>query len=117
MGKLGTLRPSLGTSAPRLGYAQGDTRAQDKSRDQLAPWRAWYKTARWTKLRRAILVRDLFTCQMCGRVSASGMTVDHIRPHRGNETLFWDERNLQVLCSSPCHSKHKQAQERAEPLT
>src|SRR3569832_196419 len=111
--KLGSLKPALGGIAPRLGYASGDTKAQDRSRDQLAPWRAWYKTTRWTKLRQQILLRDLYTCQMCGRLGSTGMVVDHIKPHRGSEHLFWDETNLQTLCASPCHSKHKQQQERA----
>ena len=113
MAKLSALRPQLGSIAPSLGYAQGDERAADKARDQMAPWRAWYKTARWVKLRQRILRRDLYTCAMCRRIASTGMVVDHIQPHRGNETLFWSETNLQVLCGSPCHSKHKQQQERA----
>ena len=44
-----------------------------------------------------------------------GMVVDHKKPHRGSAALFWSEGNLQVLCASPCHSKHKQTLERAEP--
>jgi 5-methylcytosine-specific restriction protein A len=114
MPKLTALRPTLGSIAPSLGYIPGDTKAQDKSRDQFAPWRAWYKTTRWTKLRQVILLRDLYTCQMCGRISTTGMVVDHKAPHRGNAALFWSEANLQVLCSSPCHSKHKQALERSQ---
>jgi 5-methylcytosine-specific restriction endonuclease McrA len=113
MAKLTALKPSLGNIAPRLGYASGDEKAQDKSRNQLAPWRAWYKTTRWTKLRQTILLRDLYTCAMCGRIASTGMVVDHIKPHRGSAALFWSEANLQVLCGSPCHSKHKQQQERA----
>lgn len=113
MAKLSALKPQLGGLASALGYAQGDEKAQDKSRNQLAPWRAWYKTARWVKLRQAILLRDLYTCKTCGRVASTGMVVDHVKPHRGSETLFWSEANLQVLCGSPCHSKHKQQQERS----
>ena len=30
--------------------------------------------------------------------------VDHIRPHRGDPVLFWDEKNWQSLCKS-CHDK------------
>lgn len=30
--------------------------------------------------------------------------VDHIKPHRGDETLFWDRANWQPLCK-PCHDK------------
>lgn len=36
-------------------------------------------------------------------------TVDHIRDHKGNWTVFTDEGNLQSLCHS-CHSR-KTAQE------
>jgi 5-methylcytosine-specific restriction protein A len=39
-------------------------------------------------------------CAMCmneGRVEAAAV-VDHIRPHGGNEALFWDAGNLQSLC-------------------
>jgi 5-methylcytosine-specific restriction protein A len=100
--------------APAIGYAQGDAKAGDKERNQLAPWRSWYKTARWLKLRQVILLRDLYTCQMCGRMGSTGMVVDHVKPHRGSERLFWSESNLQVLCASPCHSQHKQALERAD---
>ena len=30
--------------------------------------------------------------------------VDHIRPHRGDPILFWDESNWQSLCKA-CHDK------------
>ena len=30
--------------------------------------------------------------------------VDHIIPHKGDEALFWDEDNLQSLCT-PCHNQ------------
>lgn len=30
--------------------------------------------------------------------------VDHIKPHRGDEQLFWDRANWQPLCK-PCHDK------------
>ncbi|HEU4986875.1 MAG TPA: HNH endonuclease signature motif containing protein [Rhizobiaceae bacterium] len=113
MPKLSNLKPSLSTLPPRLGYAPGDEKARDKQRAQTQHWRAWYKTARWQKLRWSILVRDLFTCQRCKRV-ASGKGeahVDHIRPHRGNETLFWSADNLQCLCA-PCHNSAKQSEER-----
>ena len=40
-----------------------------------------------------------------------GNTVDHIVPHRGDETLFWDDRNLQTL-TKECHDKYKASEER-----
>lgn len=79
-----------------------------------APWRKWYKTARWQKLRLSILLRDLFTCRMCLRVegNTSRLVCDHIQPHRGDERLFWDASNLQCLCSA-CHDGAKQREEQA----
>jgi 5-methylcytosine-specific restriction protein A len=114
MGKLKALPPRVQLQAPRLGFVQGDAKAADRARNTANSWRAWYKTKRWEETRQRVLVRDLFTCAMCSRMSATGMVVDHIRAHRGNEALFWDEGNLQVLCASPCHNKHKQQIERAE---
>ena len=91
-----------------------DRQAYDRSRDE-QPWRKWYKTARWQKLRWSILVRDLFTCQWlgCGLVEAdtSQLVADHRDPHRGDERLFWEPRNLWTLCK-PCHDSRKQRVER-----
>lgn len=79
-----------------------------------APWRRWYKTARWQKLRWAVLVRDLFRCARCGRIEAdtARLVADHKVPHRGDERLFWDADNLQCLCKA-CHDGVKQAEEQA----
>lgn len=30
--------------------------------------------------------------------------VDHIKPHRGDQRLFWDEDNWQALCKE-CHDR------------
>ena len=81
------------------------------------PWKAWYKTARWRRLREQVLIRDAYTCRSCGRVLAGkspepdSPVVDHIQAHRGNEALFWSEANLQAICKSPCHDQRKQAEE------
>ena len=42
-------------------------------------------------------------CESAGRVTAA-TDVDHVIPHRGDETLFWREDNWQPLCK-PCHSR------------
>ena len=80
------------------------------------PWKAWYKLARWRDLRLRIFRRDLYTCQRprCGRVevNTSLLVCDHVRPHRGDVRLFWDETNLQTLCKS-CHDTIKQREEQA----
>lgn len=88
----------------------------ERERDASAPWRRWYKTARWQKLRMKILIRDLFTCQMagCGRIEGdtSKLVCDHIDAHRGDERKFWDEANLQCICKH-CHDSLKQSEEQA----
>ena len=106
MPRLRTLPGRLETLKPRLTVlASGD-----KGRVQAAPWREWYNTTRWRKLRLAIFKRDMFTCQWpgCGRVEGdtSQLVADHREPHRGDERLFWDEGNLQTLCK-PCHDGPK----------
>ena len=71
-GKLSNLKPSLSTLAPRLGYAPGDEKARDRQRRDTQPWRTWYKTARWERLRKQVLVRDLYTCQRTGELWMHG---------------------------------------------
>lgn len=113
MAKLTTLKSRLSPLRSKLSAPSG-RQAYDADRDR-QDWRRWYKTARWQALRYAVLTRDLFTCQWpgCGRVEAdtSRLVADHRRAHRGDEKLFWDERNLQTLCK-PCHDSRKQRQER-----
>ena len=81
------------------------------------PWRAKYASKRWQALRLVVLARDHYTCRHCRRVcpgkspAPDSPVVDHVRPHRGDDRLFWAETNLQVLCKSPCHDQHKQALE------
>lgn len=109
------LQPRLKPLAPRLTPAAPATEAdRSRMRDATQGWRAWYKTARWQRLRWSVLERDLFTCQRCGRVEhdTSLLVGDHKVPHRGDPVLFWDAANVQCLCK-PCHDKDKQSEERA----
>ena len=111
MGKLKALGSALTTLAPPIAR-QTDAHGHSARAE---PWRAWYFTKAWRRLRWAVLLRDLFTCQMagCGRIvsDTSKLVADHKIPHRGDPTLFWDEKNLQCLCTW-CHSSTKQAEER-----
>lgn len=111
MPRLATLKPRLSAVAPRLGPAPGDVRSRDRERSAIH-WRKWYKTSRWIKLRWQVLTRDLFTCQMCGRIegNTAKLVADHKTPHRGSEALFWDEQNLWCLCSH-CHDSVKRREE------
>ncbi len=50
------------------------------------PWLRWYKLAKWRDLRWQVLVRDNFSCSICGRVeTASKLVCDHIVSHRGDQ--------------------------------
>lgn len=69
--------------------------------------RAWHKA-------RARFLREHPLCAMHqarGRVEPATV-VDHIRPHRGDEGLFWDTHNWQSLCKQ-CHDSHKQRFEKS----
>ncbi len=114
MGRLTALKGHVASLPARLGYADDVQRDGRRSRDQAQPWRRWYKTAAWQRLRWSVLVRDLFTCKRCGKIEAetAKLVADHIPPHRGDEALFWSEANLQCLCKS-CHDSGKQAEEKA----
>ena len=54
----------------------------------------------WQIIRTKILVRDMYSCVMCGHTDASN-EVDHIDGDSGNN----DESNLRTLCRR-CHAKH-----------
>ena len=54
------------------------------------------------------------SCQQVDRVTEAEC-VDHIIPHRGDQTLFWDRSNWQSLCGA-CH-RVKTAWERTHPPT
>lgn len=111
MSRMARLPVRLGGGISRVSVV---TRAnRDQMRGQMSPWRAWYNTARWRKLRLQIFARDSFTCRMCGRLEGNTgqLVADHKVAHRGDERLFWDAFNLQCLCK-PCHDGAKQREER-----
>lgn len=68
-------------------------------------------SSQWRKARAAFLQAHPLCvyCMRNGKVTAANV-VDHIVPHRGDMSLFWDTKNWQALCSS-CHSSIKQAEE------
>lgn len=96
----------------------GLSRAMSKSAiraDKAAtrPQQHLYRRQRWRKLR----LRQLQAQPLCAFCLERGTytqasVADHKIAHRGNETLFWDEENLQSLCK-PCHDSEKQRDERS----
>jgi 5-methylcytosine-specific restriction enzyme A len=68
---------------------------------------------KWQQARAGFLKRHPLCC-FCERdgVTRLAEVVDHITPHRGNESLFWDRNNWQGLCATH-HSGEKQRDEAA----
>jgi len=60
---------------------------------------------RWQKARELFLRENPLCaeCQRYGRITPATV-VDHIKPHKGNQKLFWDWSNWQALCKQ-CHDK------------
>ncbi|TRD21899.1 HNH endonuclease [Palleronia caenipelagi] len=116
MPRLTSVPARVAGQASRLGVADRSEAERHRQRDQMQPWRGWYKTARWQKLRRKVIKRDGCICQETGVLlvgvhpAPDSPVVDHIRPHRGNAKLFWDERNLQTV-SKAYHDREKQSLE------
>ncbi|MAQ82236.1 MAG: HNH endonuclease [Maritimibacter sp.] len=106
----------------RLKPAAGRLRSPAEDAAKEAPGRrspSWTHTARWQRLRLEILERDGWLCQACdrphmlveGRRHPDSAVVDHRRPHRGDEDLFWDRRNLWSVCKR-YHDRVKQSLEK-----
>ena len=119
MTTLRTIRPKVSTIGSRFASQQHEGKERDQQRSATAPWRDWYKTARWQKLRARVIKRDRYTCQRTGVLligkhpAPDSPVVDHIKPHRGDEVLFWDEANLHTV-SKAYHDSEKQRQEQGE---
>ena len=90
-------------------------------------YRKLYKSARWQRLRKAILRRDNLTCQrtgvLCIGASArivngeyvpaepNSPVVNHKLPHKGDPKLFWDPANLECV-SKAVHDSDVQYEEK-----
>jgi 5-methylcytosine-specific restriction endonuclease McrA len=62
----------------------------------------------WQKYRAGYLLSHPY-CVKCGKVAS---VVDHVKPHRGDQTLFWDKENHAALCRH-CHNSYKQRLEKS----
>jgi 5-methylcytosine-specific restriction protein A len=74
----------------------------------------------WRRATQQWIAEDPDTRSWCSHCKAEGQDVlaeetDHIRPHRGDQTLFWDPLNWQRLCKR--HHSMKTAQEVREGFT
>ena len=110
-------------SAPKHKPMQAMARVHTPPESQAAEpdsWRAGKKTAargyggRWQRARLMFLGRpENVLCRMCTAIGlvTRATVVDHIKPHRGDQVLFWDTSNWQPLCKR-CHDSRKQSLER-----
>lgn len=78
-------------------------------------YRKLYNTRRWRDIRAIQLSEHpLCQCPHCQegkRFTKIATVVDHIKPHRGDERLFWDQGNLRSMAKE-CHDKFKQSEEK-----
>lgn len=113
MGRLKAMPSRLGALPPRLGAAPNSERQRSRDRDATQEWRRWYKTARWQRLRKSVLVRDGYRCQQTGALlvgkypAPNSPVADHKMPHRGDPELFWDIDNIEAV-SKEYHDRDKQ---------
>ena len=93
MVKLSTIKPRIQTVDLRRGAGVGTERIRG---------------GRLTKIRERILLRDCYTCRVCGRVGTD-LVVDHIIPlaDGGRE----DDSNRQALCVA-CHDAKSEREEK-----
>jgi 5-methylcytosine-specific restriction protein A len=92
------------------GACQNEARqSYDRARNS-DPFRKLYSTARWRRVRVRIKLRDPL-CKVCGNKATE--EIDHVVPAKlwvAQGKDFWDEANLQGLCSTD--HKKKSARER-----
>lgn len=106
MTRLKSLGNRVGTqSNPLPVMVPGSWRTDKTSSSQRGYTYAWQKARAGHLLSHPLCVY----CDRLGRVTAATV-VDHIEPHRGDMTLFWDRSNWASLCTT-CHSSVKQREE------
>jgi len=100
-------KPGCGrTTIPGKDYCQkhielqGQQRKIFTRRGKSSKYHSLYESLRWRKESKEFL-KKYPTCFVCGKPAK---ITDHIIPHRGDVTLFYDSNNWQPMCWS-CHSR------------
>ncbi len=75
-------------------YCEKHQKEETKKYNRSRKYKKLYNSIRWKRLRKKVLLRQplCVECQKAGRLTPATV-VDHIKPHRGNEDLFWDEKD------------------------
>lgn len=86
------------------GYCPVHQKDKESNRSS-RPYKKLYKSTRWQQLRKHVLNQQplCVECLKSKRITPATV-VDHIKPHKGDEMLFYDINNLQSLCKS-CHDR------------
>ena len=117
MARLTMAKPALPLARPKIAGAPATEAERLRERDKTVGWRKLYHSARWRRLRLEVFERDGLVCQQTGQLligkhpAPDSPVADHIRPHRGDETLFFDPANVQTV-SKEWHDSRKQSLER-----
>jgi len=84
------------------------------SENKYTDYRHLYLTPRWKKLRKRVFARDGWQCVYCRDkgIVTPAQECDHRVPLIRAPELFWEENNLDSVCTE-CHLK-KTADERRE---
>lgn len=103
--KLRTLKPALKTIKGPLQTVPSGSWRDGKSTTQRG------YDYRWQQARERFLAANPL-CRFCAERNRTEVAtvVDHKIPHRGDQSLFWDQSNWQPLCK-PCHDGEKKRQE------
>ncbi len=91
---LATLKPRIQTQGGRIPTITPGSWRTNKAGSSERGYTYKWQQAREGWLRKHPLCRY---CEREGRVTIATV-VDHITPHRGNMTVFWDSENWQSLC-------------------
>lgn len=86
---------------------------RDSRSEAARVWRPLYKTARWQRIRKATLDRDLYTCQRCGTLYADTSLLEchHVHPAQKNNPATFFDGPFETICK-PCHSGPVQSEEK-----
>ncbi|MBS7696258.1 MAG: HNH endonuclease [Chelatococcus sp.] len=90
-------------------------RQHDAKRRAEQPWRAWYSLPIWRHPQTGLRAHQLRRKPLCERCDQRGIitpadTVNHVKPHKGDWSLFIDPTNHQSVCKA-CHDSIVKAEE------
>ena len=106
----GSLAMALKQASSRIGTLKARVNPTPNRRS--TPNRSKLYGRKWRKYRAGFLLENPY-CVFCRKdgTRTQATVCDHIEPHKGDETKFWDPNNHQPLCKRH-HDSTKQQMER-----